>query len=448
MGDHRDMKLLYNIDFEVASLGYLLVVNIFLRLQYTRTEINREFQRLALSTLIADALDVATAITISYGAVVPNWFNMLFNTTYAGMIVIVGYCFMRYVSAYVYAGRETPVMLCNDILFAVCLCTVLANMLTGHIFYFDEQGSYIHGPLYLLVYFIPYYYMLFAAGVLLRNRAKFRIRQQISIFVFLVLSMLGIGAQMLFFSDVLLSVFSITVGELVLMFTLETPDYQRLIETMEELDNLQKNLKHEVRRQTQKADRLARQAMQTLGMTIDAKDTYTKGHSVRVAEYAREMIRRNGGSEEEQERIYEMGLLHDIGKIGVSDAVINKSSSLTDQEYAQIKQHPVIGADILKSMAEEIPGIEVGARWHHERYDGGGYPDGLIGEEIPKEARIIGVADAYDAMTSRRSYRDALPQAVVRSELVKGMGKQFDPVYAKLMIQMMDEDVHYDLREK
>ena len=112
-----------------------------------------------------------------------------------------------------------------------------------------------------------------------------------------------------------------------------------------------------------------------------------------------------------------------------------------------IKTHPVIGADILKNISMDIPGIEVGARWHHERYAGGGYPDGLKGDQIPKEARIIGVADAYDAMTSKRSYRDILPQEVVRNEFVDKSGIQFDPDYAKLMVQMIDEDKEYRMRE-
>ncbi len=141
-----------------------------------------------------------------------------------------------------------------------------------------------------------------------------------------------------------------------------------------------------------------------------------------------------------------MGLLHDVGKIGVPDAVINKPGRLTDEEFAQIKAHPAIGDRILKSV-EEMPKLSIGARWHHERYDGKGYPDGLKGDEILEEARIIAVADAYDAMTSHRSYRDILPQEIVRGELVKGKGTQFDPTFADIMIQMIDEDKEYLMHE-
>jgi HD-GYP domain-containing protein (c-di-GMP phosphodiesterase class II) len=136
-----------------------------------------------------------------------------------------------------------------------------------------------------------------------------------------------------------------------------------------------------------------------------------------------------------------------VGKIGVPDEVINKTSRLTDEEFELIKEHPVIGNGILASI-QERPKLATGARWHHERYGGGGYPDGISGEEIPVEARIIAVADAYDAMTSNRSYRGAMPQDKVRSEIERGMGTQFDPKYARVMLQMIDEDRDYSMRER
>lgn len=214
-----------------------------------------------------------------------------------------------------------------------------------------------------------------------------------------------------------------------------------------ELSFLQKDLQREVEKQTQKAERLSVQIMKALVGTIDAKDKYTNGHSNRVAEYAGEIARRLGKSVREQKEIYYMGLLHDIGKIGIPDGIINKAGRLTDEEYAVIKSHPGIGAKILENISE-MPEIGMGARWHHERYDGKGYPDGLKGGDIPEIARIIGVADAYDAMASRRSYRDVLPQNIVREEIEKGKGTQFDPQFAEIMIQMIEEDVKYRMREK
>ena len=213
-----------------------------------------------------------------------------------------------------------------------------------------------------------------------------------------------------------------------------------------ELEALQKHLSSRVEQKTEENQRLFVHVVQSLAEAIDAKDTYTNGHSGRVAEYAREIARRAGYSAEEQNDIYMMGLLHDVGKIGVPDAVINKPAKLNEEEFELIKNHPVMGARILKNIKEKSK-LATGARWHHERYDGTGYPDGLHGDDIPEEARIIAVADAYDAMSSRRSYRDVLSQSTVRSEIEKGRGSQFDPKYADIMLEMMDEDTEYKMKE-
>lgn len=205
-------------------------------------------------------------------------------------------------------------------------------------------------------------------------------------------------------------------------------------------------LKKEVKKQTIKIENFSNQLIQALAKTIDAKDKYTNGHSERVAKYSKMLAEEMGKSRQEQENIYNIGMLHDIGKIGVSAEIINKTSKLTDEEYDIIKTHPLIGADILNTISE-MPEIAIGARWHHERYDGKGYPDKLKGEEIPEIARIIGVADAYDAMASNRSYRNALPQDVVRSEIEKGRGTQFDPEIADIMLKLMDRDINYSMKE-
>ena len=221
-----------------------------------------------------------------------------------------------------------------------------------------------------------------------------------------------------------------------------------------DLIRLQTNLSVEVEKKTQevkaqheKLERISMQIVRTLSGAIDAKDAYTNGHSTRVADYSKEIARRKGLSEESQNDIYMMGLLHDVGKIGIPDAIINKPERLNDGEYSIIRQHPMMGADILKNITE-FPKLATGARWHHERYDGKGYPDGLSGEDIPMEARIIAISDAYDAMSSRRSYRDVLPQEQVRAEMEKGKGTQFDPEYIEIMLSMIDEDLDYQMREK
>lgn len=214
-----------------------------------------------------------------------------------------------------------------------------------------------------------------------------------------------------------------------------------------ELVHLQRDLSNEVDKKTKENERLFLHVVASLAEAIDAKDTYTNGHSGRVADYTKEIARRYGYTGKKLNDIYMMGLLHDVGKIGVPDAIINKPAKLSDEEYEVIKNHPVLGARILRSI-KEMPSLANGARWHHEKYDGSGYPDGLKGNDIPEEARIIAVADAYDAMSSYRSYRDPLPQGIVREEIEKGKGTQFDPEFAEIMLQMIDEDTEYKMKEQ
>ena len=197
----------------------------------------------------------------------------------------------------------------------------------------------------------------------------------------------------------------------------------------------------------QYAEKLTREMMLALSKAVDAKDHYTNGHSTRVAHYAKEIARRMGKSAEEQEQIYEMGLLHDVGKIGVSEDIINKTSRLTDEEFAQIKMHTTKGYDILHQISS-MPELSIGARSHHEKFNGTGYPDGLKGTEIPEAARIICVADCYDAMTSTRTYSTPKPQETVRAEFERCSGTQFDPAIAKIMIAMIDDDKDYRMNER
>ncbi len=185
---------------------------------------------------------------------------------------------------------------------------------------------------------------------------------------------------------------------------------------------------------------LVEQTLQTFAKTIDAKDRYTNGHSIRVAAYSVELARRMGMSDDAQERIYYIALLHDIGKIGIPDHILNKPGRLTDEEREIIQRHPAIGGKILENFTA-LDGAEQGAKYHHERFDGKGYCEHLAGKNIPKVARIIGVADSYDAMSSDRCYRKALSKEKIVTELKEGMGKQFDPDIVPHMLDMIQEGV-------
>ena len=175
---------------------------------------------------------------------------------------------------------------------------------------------------------------------------------------------------------------------------------------------------------------------ESLAKAVDFRDRYTHGHSERVAEFSVAIARKLGLTEAEVEIVQRAATLHDVGKIGVSDAILNKPGRLSDEEFAMIRAHAVNGYEILKA-APSFEALLPGIRSHHERYDGGGYPDGLAGREIPLIARIIAAADAYDAMTSERIYRTALPEETARQELIKGTGGQFDPLAVEAFLKFL-----------
>lgn len=221
-------------------------------------------------------------------------------------------------------------------------------------------------------------------------------------------------------------------------------DITREHQYITELEYLRNNLSEEVKIQTneirkrqQEVEELSMQMVVTLADAIDAKDAYTKGHSTRVSCYSVLLGRKLGLSDKELENLRYAALLHDIGKIGVPDVILNKPGKLTETEYSLIKTHTTIGSEILKS-SNTIKNAAQIARHHHEKYDGSGYPDGLVGEEIPYVARIVAIADAYDAMNSSRVYRKQIEPQRIREELIRGKGKQFDPHMTDLFLQMFD----------
>ncbi len=213
------------------------------------------------------------------------------------------------------------------------------------------------------------------------------------------------------------------------------------IEQMREI----KRINEELSDTYKKLERAYLDSVQTLRYTVEAKDPYTRGHSDRVSAFS-VLLGKKLNVDEIGLRTLEIGgLFHDIGKIGIPDSILLKDSKLTDEEYDQIKKHPSIGSHILSNASifqDMIPIV----KYHHERYDGKGYPEGLSGENIPYLARIAAVVDAFDAMTSRRTYRDSIPLENVKSEIERCSGTQFDPTIASAFLDILNN--HYEEIEK
>ena len=208
------------------------------------------------------------------------------------------------------------------------------------------------------------------------------------------------------------------------------------IKSVKQMNEIQR-INNELLDANEKLEKAYLDTVQTLRYTIEAKDPYTRGHSDRVSEYSILLGQELGLSDDQLKTLRVGGLFHDIGKIGIPDSILLKEAKLTDDEYSQIKNHPSIGAHILCNAAvfqEIIPIV----KHHHERYDGKGYPSKLAGDQIPYLARVAAVVDAFDAMTSKRAYRDAIPLETVKSEIERCSGTQFDPVMAEAFLNILN----------
>lgn len=352
------------------------------------------------------------------------------------------FAFIHYVMNII---REDRKMKIPRVLRFLCALTfagmllVFAGLFSTYLYYFEEGNIYHRGPGYLLCYVIPGITTVAMVWFVIAYRKHFSRTICLSLLLFLLGPVAAAIVQFFLYGLPLQNITISIMSILAYIFA-----YLDINDKVDRANTIKIEHLEEQRKLSQ---RLFEQIANVLASAIDAKDEYTRGHSHRVAEYSEKIAREMGKSEEECKKIYYTALLHDVGKIGVSDRIITKNGKLTDEEYEIMKQHPVIGSQILSSV-KDYPYLGIGARYHHERYDGLGYPDGLKGEEIPEVARIISVADAYDAMTSNRSYRSAFPQQDVRDEIVKNAGTQFDPDMAKIMQHFIDIDSRYEMKEQ
>ena len=324
------------------------------------------------------------------------------------------------------------------VLFIAGSMFIIVSQFNGFYYTFDAQNHYQRSPGLIFSYIIPFLVVFLQEWVLIQYRDRLHSELVKALAVCIALPALAAVVQYFHYG---LSLTNMTMVLVVIVF------YVYALTSLGEEAGLAKKRELEYYKTAQKREAaLFLETMEALANAIDAKDRYTRGHSTRVAVISRQIAKEAGLSDEECEKVYFSALLHDVGKIGVRDEVINKPGRLTDEEYAHIKTHPVLGYQILSSI-KQSPYLSIGAHYHHERYDGKGYPDGLSGEDIPEIARIIAVADAYDAMSSTRSYRNARSQEEVRDEIVKGMGRQFDERFAAILLRLMDEGLAEEMEK-
>lgn len=334
--------------------------------------------------------------------------------------------------------RKSKILETCKILFIIGMVLLIYSQFTGLYYTFDELNRYTRGPGFIICYMAPMIITFMQLIAIIRHRNCLNKKTFVFLILFVTLPYVATIIQIFAYG---LSLTNMTmVGLVVVLYVFEL---QNLNEKIEAANKREIELLKDEQR---KMRTMFEETAEALASSIDAKDQYTHGHSSRVADYSRLIAQRAGKDEEFVDEVYFSALLHDVGKIGIPDKILTKDGKLTDEEYSEIKQHPVIGKNILSSIPSS-PYLSVGASYHHERFDGHGYPEGLSGENIPESARIIGVADAYDAMTSKRSYRDPLPQERVKSEIQNGLGKQFDPVYGQIMLDLIDEDKDYKMKE-
>lgn len=433
------MSLHYNISFSIAAVFIVAVLLMIVSMNYSSSNIvNKRFKIFLISLLVMFVLDIATAVTNDYGDKIPGTLNAVLNTFYFFSSCLVAVFFLYYCVSLAFSdvSKKTRRIFyeVNLALVAVYAILLLINIFAGFFFYFDAQGQYTHGPAYVATNAISILFIIESLAIFIAKHKHFNKRQMVATIVFYAVFFGSFLLQLFVFPDILLSSFGSAVGTLVVFFSIETPDYTKLMDTLNELNELKASLEiqvlsrtHELDEEKESYEELTLETLSSLALVIDAKDHYTEGHSFRVAAYAKGLAEQVGMSAQECEQIYFAGLIHDVGKIGISESILSKPGALTKDEYDKIKAHSELGGDILGGIKRfEI--FEQVARSHHERYDGTGYPDKLMYEEIPYAARIVTICDVFDAMTSDRSYRKALTDEKAFDELVAGRGTQFDPV--------------------
>ena len=335
--------------------------------------------------------------------------------------------------------KHTPrLLVAAHIVAAFGLGMLVISQLTDFYYSFDSSNRYQRGDGFYICYLIPVIILVLVFIELFKNRKKIRKAVFAALILFSSVPLVAAAVQAKIYGVSLVNISMVVMA--VFMYVLVLYDMNNMVLRMhkEEVEYLQRERKG--------MQHLFDQTAVSFMGAVDAKNSFTKGHSVRVANYSRMLANLYGMSEDDADKVYYAALLHDIGKVSIDDKIILESEEAENGVNEIFMNHTRLGERILGGI-KDYPYLTDVAHFHHERYDGEGYPEGIKGDDIPIAARIVAVADVYDNMTSKKSFRDPLPQSRVREEFVTEAGFRFDPIIAKLMVNIIDEDVDYRLKQ-
>lgn len=447
--------MIYNIDFEIVAIAVAVFFDVYALTRYSRETVqNVRFVGVSHALTLVIATELIWIASVNFGA--PVLLKTILHSIYFIFLFIFTYNIDRYIASYIDEKNEMNSnwrLFNKSVMMIACIVSLFYIVIRFTETSAEEQQNQLQDKFIIFTLVIIGLFFSEAVIMIFMHREKFTKPQMI---IYSILFLYGIALPVIqanHFPHMRVTGFYYVITVFVILLYIETPDEQALKSIVTNLNSIKEGLEKKVdeendrlKKLDEKEYRLSNQLMFAMSRTIDAKDQYTCGHSSRVAKYSKMLAKKLGLSLDEQDQIFTMGILHDLGKVAVPNAIINKPGKLTDEEFAIMKSHPVKGYDIL-SKVSTLPNLADGARWHHERIDGRGYPDHLAGDEIPYFSRIICVADAYDAMTSYRSYRGVMSQDKVREQIVNGLGTQFDFEIGQKMLEIIDEDVNYELHE-
>lgn len=439
--------LLYNIDYEAASLIFLIILSFYLKKHYYDSmRINKALRRVAHAEEILITLDIISTITLTYIEFVPLQVNYILNAAYYSLLGMATFCTMLFIESF--APERINFKKFNKInliIYSIYVAINIIGVFTRWVFYIEDY-KFLHGPLYLIVYIYPGVLILEGIIIFIIHSSEMKKVQRTVIVCLLIFSAVGPALKLFFFPNYLLSNVSPALALFACLFTVVSPNYHELTEKKKELEIARTSLEKQVIERTAKArekesrsSELADEIIEAMKTMIDESNTNRENHSDNVSRLSVLIAKEMGLSKANQKKLYSMAVVHDIGIIGIDEEVALKIGKYTDAERKEMQRHTEIGEEILKSVTE-MPELAVMARSHHERYDGKGYPDHLKGNEIPLFARIIAVADSYDAMTERRPYREVFTKEHVIEEFKRCSGKQYDPKIVRALLHVLEKN--------